>query len=48
MVMLKCYCTTEEIEEQKKELNKKKYPMFMIENGVMLVKIRLQKDINQL
>ena len=29
----KCYCSTEEIEEQKKEQNKKKFHIFIIENG---------------
>ena len=29
----KCYCSSEEIEEQKKELDKKRFLIFTIENG---------------
>ena len=40
----KCYCSTEEIEEQKKrEPNKKKFHMFIIENGAILLKIKRLK-----
>ena len=39
----KCYCSNEEIEEQKKEQNKKRFLIFMIENGEIKLKLRLQK-----
>ena len=43
----KCYCSAEEIEEQKKELDKKKFLIFIIENGEMLMKKMLLKILNQ-
>ena len=43
----KCYCTNEEIEEQKKGRNKKRYHMFIIENGEIKMKKKLQKMLNQ-
>ena len=42
----KCFCTTEEIEEQKKGLNKKKFPIFIIENGEKKMRPMLQKILN--
>ena len=39
----KCYCSSEEIEEQKKELNKKEFLISTIENGETKVKKILQK-----
>ena len=42
----KCYCSPEEIEEQKKELDKKKYLIFIIENGEMQMKKMLLKKLN--
>ena len=42
----KCYCSAEEIEEQKKELGKKKCLIFIIESGGMLMKKMLQKMSN--
>ena len=38
----KCYCTSNEIEEQKKELDKKNFLIFIIENGEILQKQMLQ------
>ena len=43
----KCYCSSEEIEEQKKGLDKKKFLISMIENGEIKKKLRLQKILNQ-
>ena len=40
-----CYCSTDEIEEQKKELNKKKSHIFTIENGETRVSQMLQKKL---
>ena len=42
----KCYCSNEEIEEQKKEQDKKKSPIFMIENGEIKKSLMLQKILN--
>ena len=42
----KCYCSNEEIEEQKKEQNKKKFLIFMIENGEIKMKLMLPKILN--
>ena len=39
----KCYCSSEEIEEQKKEQDKKKFLIFMIENGEIKKNLMLQK-----
>ena len=44
----KCYCSSDEIEEQKKEQNKKKYLIFMTENGEIKVKMMLPKISNLL
>ena len=44
----KCYCSSEEIEEQKKEQDKKKFLISMIENGEIKKKLMLQKILNQL
>ena len=41
----KCYCSSEEIEEQKKELDKKNYLISIIENGEMQMKKILQKTL---
>ena len=43
----KCYCSSEEIEEQKKEPEKKKFLMYIIENGEIKKKLMLQKILNQ-
>ena len=39
----KCYCSNEEIEEQKSRAKQKKFLTFMIENGETKVKLMLQK-----
>ena len=39
----KCYCSCEEIEEQKKGLNKKKFHIFTIESGEIKKKLMLLK-----
>ena len=44
----KCYCSSEEIEEQKKEQGKKRFPIFMIENGEIKKNLMLQKILNLL
>ena len=44
----KCYCSSEEIEEQKKEQDKKKFLIFTIENGEIKKKMMLQMTLNQL
>ena len=44
----KCYCSNEEIEEQKNRAKQKKFLTFMIENGEIKVKLTLQKISNQL
>ena len=44
----KCYCSSEEIEEQKKEQDKKKFLISMIENGEIKKNLMLQKILNQL
>ena len=44
----KCYCSSEEIEEQKKELDKKRFPIFTIENGEIKVEMMLPKILNLL
>ena len=44
----KCYCSSEEIEEQKKEQNKKKFLTFMIENGEIKKILMRQRILNQL
>ena len=44
----KCYCSSEEIEEQKKEQDKKKFPIFTIENGGIKLKMMLPKILNLL
>ena len=44
----KCYCSNEEIEEQKKELNKEKFLIFIIENGEIRENLMLQIILNQL
>ena len=41
-----CYCSSEEIEEQKKEQDKKKFLIFMIENGEIKMKLMLPKVLN--
>ena len=41
----KCYCSSEEIEEQKKRAKQKKYHIFIIENGEIRVKLMLQKKL---
>ena len=43
----KCYCSSKEIEEQKKEQGKKRLPIFTIENGEIKMKLMLQKILNQ-
>ena len=42
----KCYCSTEEIEEQKKRARQKKIPIFMIENGEIKKDLKLPKILN--
>ena len=44
----KCYCSNEEIEEQKKGLDKRKFLIFIIENGEIRMSLMLQKVSNQL
>ena len=44
----KCYCSNEEIEEQKKELSKKKFHIFMIGNGEIKMSQMLLKMLNLL
>ena len=41
----KCYCSSGEIEEQKKRAKQKKYLIFMTENGEIRVSQRLQKKL---
>ena len=41
----KCYCSNEEIEEQKKGQNKKKFLIFIIENGEIKKETDAPKDI---
>ena len=36
----RCYCSTEEIESQKKGLNKKKLPIVIVENGSTKMRIK--------
>ena len=36
----KCYCSSEEIEEQKKKLDKRNFLIFIIESGEMFQKLR--------
>ena len=43
----KCYCSSEEIEQQKKELDKKRFPIFMIENGETKKNLMRPKISNQ-
>ena len=43
----KCYCSSEEIEEQKKRAKQKKFLIFIIENGEIKKKQMLQKTSNQ-
>ena len=43
----KCYCSTEEIEVQKKRANQKKFHTFMIENGETEMKMKPRKILNQ-
>ena len=38
----KCYCSEEEIKEQKEKCKKKEYPMFIIENGEILKILKFQ------
>ena len=42
----KCYCSKDEIEEQKLRAKQKKYPTFMIGSGEIKKKKRLQKILN--
>ena len=42
----KCYCTEEEIKEQKENVKKKEYPMFIIENGEILKILKFQRTSN--
>ena len=42
----KCYCSSEEIEEQKKEQGRKRLPIFTIENGEIKKSLRLPKILN--
>ena len=42
----KCYCSSEEIEDQKKRAKQKKYHIFIIENGEIKMKLMLQKKLN--
>ena len=42
----KCYCSPEEIEEQKKRARQKKYLIFTTENGEMQTKKMLLKKLN--
>ena len=42
----KCYCSSEEIEEQKKEPSKKKFLIYMTENGEIELKLMHQKTLN--
>ena len=44
----KCYCSNEEIEEQKKELSKKNFLIFTIENVETLMKKKFLIMLNQL
>jgi len=44
----KCYCSSEEIEEQKKGQDKKKFLISMTENGEIRKKLMLQKILIQL
>ena len=44
----KCYCSSEEIEEQKKEQDKKRFLIFMIENGEIKKNLMLQKILSLL
>ena len=44
----KCYCSSEEIEEQKKRARQKKIPIFMIENGEIKKNLMLQKILSLL
>ena len=44
----KCYCSSEEIEEQKKRARQKKFLTFTIENGETKKKLIHQKILNQL
>ena len=44
----KCYCSSEEIEEQKKRARQKKFLIFTIENGEIRMKLMLRKILNQL
>ena len=44
----KCYCSSEEIEEQKKRARQKKFLIFTIENGEIKKKMMLQMTLNQL
>ena len=39
----KCYCSSEEIEEQKKRAKQKKFLIFMIENGEIKMRLKLLK-----
>ena len=41
----KCYCSSDEIEEQKKRAKQKKYLIFTIENGEIKVRLMLQKKL---
>ena len=43
----KCYCSSEEIEEQKKRAKQKKFHIFMIEGGETRMKVKLPKILNQ-
>ena len=42
----RCYCSSEEIEEQKKELDKKRFLIFTIENGEIKKNLRHLKILN--
>ena len=44
----KCYCSSEEIEDQKKELNKKRFLIFTTENGEIRMILMPQKTSSQL
>ena len=42
----KCYCSNEEIEEQKNRAKQKKFHIFMIENGEIKTKMKHQRILN--
>ena len=44
----KCYCSSEEIEDQKKRAKQKKYLIFIIKNGEIKMNLKLQKILIQL